>query len=134
MINFILKNKTIPEEKKQSLLQQQELIYLANGSPKRLLNNFYVWNEIPEKIKQKINDPLKKYIDIFYLAMDITEELDEAQQEFLVDFIQYIWWKKTNNIYIAKKLEILKRNLNDKLQPRLCWEVNLLEIAMRDIK
>ena len=43
------------------------------------------------------------------------------------------WWIKTKNSNIIKKLEILKSHLNNYIQPRLAWEVTLLNIAHEDL-
>ena len=51
-------------------------------------------------------------------------------QEKLLDYIQYCWWKKTNNKDIALSLEKIKNNLKNGINPKLSWEVGLLEIAL----
>ena len=44
-----------------------------------------------------------------------------------------MWWTKTRNINLVKKLETLKNQIKKNIQPRLAWEVNLLKIAMEDL-
>ena len=51
----------------------------------------------------------------------------------LVNFIEIIWWRKTKNINLVKKLENLKNYLIKNIQPRLAWEITFLKIAMEEI-
>ena len=63
----------------------------------------------------------------------LNDELDLLQQLFLIDYLQYKWWKKTNNKQIIKILENIKTNLKNNVQTRLSWEVSLLKIALLDL-
>ena len=44
-----------------------------------------------------------------------------------------IWWRKTKNEDLVKKLENLKFNLRQNIQPRLAWEITFLKISMEDM-
>ena len=129
LINQVNKNNQISSKLEKDL---QDLIYLANGSPKKLDKIIKIWLEIPESIKNKIKSPIYENIEILTLAKIITDEMNGEQQEFLVDFIQYKWWKETFNMQIPKAIENLKINLKNNIQPRLAWEVCLLKIALKD--
>ena len=59
--------------------------------------------------------------------------LEISQQICLVNLIQTIWWRKTKNISLAKKLEDLKYFLRKNIQPRLAWEITFLKISIEDI-
>ena len=61
---------------------------------------------------------------------NIHDNITLESQEYLLDYIQYCWWKKTFNKKIAFALESIKNNLKDGLNPRLSWEVGLLEISL----
>ena len=52
---------------------------------------------------------------------------------FLINLIQQIWWKKTMDSELIKKLENLKKLIKNRIQPRLAWEVTLLKIAMENL-
>ena len=73
---------------------------------------------------------MKDSLEILEVSKLISEKLEIYQQIFLVNIIQVIWWRKTNNVDIIKKLENLKVKLQKNIQPRLAWEVTLLKIAM----
>ena len=111
----------------------EDLINSANGSPGKLLKNIEILNELPDEITNKLNSPIKNSLKILELSKLISEQLEIYQQLCLVNLIQIIWWRKTKNMNLIKKLEILKSNISKKIQPRLAWEITLLKISMEDI-
>ena len=48
------------------------------------------------------------------------------------EVIQTIWWRKTKNVALIKKLENLKYLLRKTIQPRLAWEITFFKISMED--
>ena len=108
----------------------ENLIFISNGSPGKLLDNLEIWNQIPKTIKNEIDFPLKNYETILNLAKNITSLLDLNQQEFLLNYIQRKWWEGTKNKRIAEILESIKNNILSNVQPRLSWEVGLLKIKI----
>ena len=114
-------------------LNIQDLLNLANGSPGQLLKNIEMWDELSDEIKNKLDYPLKNNLEILELSKLISEHLGIHQQIFLVNLIQIIWWRKTKNIALLKKLENLKVHLRKNIQPRLAWEITFLKISIEDI-
>ena len=110
----------------------ENLIFISNGSPGKLLNNLEIWDQIPEEIKQEIVFPLKSYANILFLAKNITSQLDLNQQELLLNFMQRKWWANTRNKKIAEILESIKENINSNVQPRISWEVGLLKVKLEE--
>ena len=110
----------------------ENLIFISNGSPGKLVDNLKMWNEIPENIKNEIKYPLKNYENILFLAKNITNVLDLNQQELLLNYMQSNWWKKTKDKKIAKIIENIKNNINSNIQPRISWEVGLLKIKLEE--
>ena len=115
-----------------SKLELQDLINSANGSPAQLFKNIEIWNELSDEITNKLYSPLKNYLEILEVSKLISEQLEVHQQIYLVNLIQIIWWRKTKNITVAKKLEKLKSFLKVNVQPRLAWEITFLKISMID--
>ena len=109
----------------------QDLVKSANGSPLQLIKNIEILNELSDEILSKLNFPIKDSLEILEVSKSISEQLEIDQQICLVNFLQIIWWKKTNNIYLIKKLEILKSHLRKNIHPRLAWEITFLKIAMK---
>ena len=66
------------------------------------------------------------------LAKDITDELNIEQQLWLIDFQQNRIWEKEKNSKVVKQLDELRKQLLKHVQPRLAWEVTLLEINLID--
>ena len=113
----------IPKEK------INELISFSDGSPGRYLTNLQYWLEISSALKQKLEIKLTNQVEVLKLAKEITDELNIEQQLWLISFQQTRIWEKENNSNIIKKLEVLRKQLLTYVQPRLAWEVTLLEIS-----
>jgi len=114
-------------------LKLEDLINSANGSPNQLLKNFEIWNNFSDEIISKLDSPIKNSLEILEISKLISEKLENYQQIYLVNLIQTIWWRKTKNIRLVKKLENLKYFLRKSIQPRLAWETTFLKISMEDI-
>ena len=114
-------------------LKFEDLINSANGSPNQLLKNIEIWNDFSDEIIIKLDSPIKNSLEILEISKSISEKLEIFQQICLVNLIQTIWWRKTKNIGLVKKLENLKYLLRKNIQPRLAWEIAFLKISMEDI-
>ena len=114
-------------------LKIEDLINSANGSPGKLLKNIEAWNKLSDEIINKISSPIKNSLEILEASKFISEQLEIDQQIFLVNLIQIIWWRKTKNIDLIKRLESLKYLLKKNIQTRLAWEITFLKISMEDI-
>ena len=114
-------------------LNLNDLINSADGSPGKIIDNIKIWNELPNEIKDNLDFPLNNNLEILTISKTISEELNIDQQVFLINFIQRKYWEKTKNKKIVKKLEDLKVNLKNYVQPRLAWEVTLLKISIEDL-
>lgn len=108
-----------------------ELAELAAGSPGALLRHRHQWQQLPEGLAERLlslsADPLKA----LELARDLTEALDGEQQLWLIDWWQIALWHRNLDPAPLQRLERLRRQLRSFVQPRLAWEVALLELAMR---
>jgi len=114
-------------------LKFEDLINSANGSPKKLLKNIEIWNDFSDEIISKLDYPIENSLEILEISKSISEKLEIFQQVCLINLIQTIWWRKTKNIGLVKKLENLKYLLRKNIQPRLAWEIAFLKISMEDI-
>jgi len=114
-------------------LKFEDLINSANGSPNQLLKNIEIWNDFSDEIISKLNSPITNSLEILEISKLVSEKLEIFQQIYLVNLIQTIWWRKTKNIRLVKKLENLKNLLRKNIQSRLAWEIAFLKISMEDI-
>ena len=113
-----------------SNLKFEDLINSANGSPNQLLRNIEIWNDFSDEIISKLDSPIKNSLEILEISKLISEKLEIYQQIYLVNLIETIWWRKTKNIDLVKKLENLKYLLRKNIQPRLAWEITFLKISI----
>ena len=97
------------------------------------MKNIEIWNDFSDEIISKLDSPIKNSLEILEISKLISGKLEIFQQICLGNLIQTIWWRKTKNISLIKKLENLKYLLRKKIQPRLAWEITLLEISMEVI-
>jgi len=133
-INSTLKDFLDPSKYKiNTKLGIEDLINSANGSPGQLLNNIEIWNQLSDKIISNLDSPISNSIEILEVSKLISEQLEIYQQISLVNLIQIIWWRKTKNVALIKKLENLKFYLRKNIQPRLAWEITFLKISIEDI-
>ena len=89
-------------------------------------------HQLALKLKQEIKYPLKNYESILFLAKHITSQLDLEHQELLLSYMQRDWWRKTKNKRFTEILEGIKNNISSNIQPRICWEVGLLKVKLKD--
>ncbi len=106
-----------------------ELLELAAGSPGALLEHRRQWRELPpglaERLLQLDRDPLVA----LGLARDLSEALDGEQQLWLLAWWQLALWRRRGPGVDLQRLERLRSQLRGYVQPRLAWEVALLEMA-----
>ena len=114
-------------------LKLKDLINSANGSPRQLLKNIEIWNELSDEIISKLDSPIKDSLKILEVSKLISEQLEIDEQICLVNLIQIIWWRRIKNVELIKKLEILKNFLKKNIQTRMAWEITFLKISMEDI-
>tara|TARA_Y100001968_G_C19369329_1_gene724252 strand:+ start:384 stop:1343 length:960 start_codon:yes stop_codon:yes gene_type:complete len=122
-------DKEIQEISKERI---KELIAFSYGSPGRYLTNLEYWLTISNVLKQKLEIKLTNRIEILKLAKSISEELNIDQQLWFINFQQNRFWEKENNPNMVRKLEDLSKQLITYVQPRLAWEVTLLEMNLID--
>jgi len=133
-IKSILKDYLVTSELNiNTKLKIEDLINSANGSPNQLLQNIEIWKNFSDEIISKLDSPIKSSLEILEISKSISEKLEISQQVCLVNLIQTIWWRKTKNISLVKKLENLKYLLRKNIQPKLAWEIAFLKISMEDI-
>ena len=106
-----------------------ELMNLANGSPGALIDNFQLWNEFPDEILNQFQSLPQTPLDALSLARDVTERLDIEQQIWLINWLQHYLWGKEMSQKSINQLETLRTYLLSFVQPRLAWEITLLNLS-----
>lgn len=118
-----------PEEENPAKKDPPELIAMAAGSPGALLAHRRQWQRLPEGLADRMGtlstDPLMA-LDV---ARTISEGLDGDQQLWLLQWWQQYLWRTHGDPRQLKRLNQLRTHLLSHVQPRLAWEVTLLELA-----
>jgi len=106
-----------------------ELLELAGGSPGGLQAHRRQWHALPEGLADRLlalgPDPLESLA----LARDLSEALEGEQQLWLLGWWQIASWRRSQDPWRWRRLERLRAQLLGHGQPRLAWEVALLELA-----
>ena len=105
-----------------------ELLALAGGSPGALLEHVRLWATIPEELQQRLQTTPTTPLQALGLARDLTEQLDGDQQLWVINWLQHRLWTTSGQSMSVKRLDRLRQHLLSFVQPRLAWEVALLNL------
>jgi DNA polymerase-3 subunit delta' len=105
------------------------LLELAAGSPGALLHHRRRWQELPEGLAERLLALERDPLAALTLARDLSESLDGEQQLWLLDWWQLMLWRRQGAAAALHRLEALRSHLLAHVQPRLAWEVALLDLA-----
>jgi DNA polymerase-3 subunit delta' len=107
-----------------------ELLELAAGSPGALLEHRRQWQGLPAGLAERLQTlPPEDPLAALSLARDLTESLDAEQQLWLLAWWQVWLWRRLMRPALLQRLEQLRSQLLAFVQPRLAWEVALLDLA-----
>ena len=106
-----------------------ELLELAAGSPGALLRHRQQWQALPAGLAERLSSLAASPVEALALARDLCEALDGEQQLWLLDWWQLRLWRRHHEPAQQHRLETLRRQLRAYVQPRLAWEVALLELS-----
>ena len=105
-----------------------ELLALAGGSPGALMDHVRMWNTIPEELRQRLQILPSTPLQALRLARDVSEQLDGDQQLWMINWWQYNLWNASTQPQRLRRLDRLRQHLLSFVQPRLAWEVALLNL------
>jgi len=106
-----------------------ELLELAEGSPGALLDHRRQWQSLPEGLADRLLALGPAPLESLALARDLSEALEGEQQLWLLGWWQLAGWRRRQDPQRWRRLERLRAQLLGHGQPRLAWEVALLELA-----
>jgi DNA polymerase-3 subunit delta' len=107
----------------------QMLLALAGGSPGALLVHRREWDRLPEGLAARLQELPSNPLGALDLAREVSEGLEGDQQIWLLNWWQTWLWKQHRNQRQMARLEVLRKHLKGHVQPRLAWEVTLLELG-----
>lgn len=116
---------------------QAELLELAAGSPGALLEHRSQWQQLPEGLVAQLQQlaadtqalPAAEPVSLLALAREISEALDAEQQLWLLQWWELRLWRCGAGQAVLDRLGRLRSHLLAYVQPRLAWEVALLDLA-----
>ena len=106
-----------------------ELLAMAAGSPGAVLEHRNRWAALPTELMPRLRQLPNEPMHALALARDVCEALDGEQQLWLINWWQQALWTSSSDIESLKRLETLRRHLLSFVQPRLAWEVALLDLT-----
>ena len=106
-----------------------ELLAMAGGSPGALLRHRRHWHLLPEGMAERLRELPSHPLGALELARDISESMDGDQQLWLLQWWQIALWRQRRDRGPMDRLELLRKHLLSHVQPRLAWEVTLLELS-----
>jgi len=110
------------------ILQQPDVLALAQGSPGEAIAHWQQLQTIPEELLIAVQQPPTSLRVALDLARQIAQALDSETQIWLIDYLQNRYWQIQAQSDILQSLEQARRYLRQYVQPRLVWEVTLTRI------
>jgi DNA polymerase-3 subunit delta' len=106
-----------------------ELLAMAAGSPGAVLEHRNRLAALPTELMPRLRHLPNEPMQALALARDVCEALDGEQQLWLIKWWQQALWTSSRDVESLKRLETLRRHLLSFVQPRLAWEVALLDLT-----
>jgi len=103
------------------------LLPLAQGSPGLALKNLEQFSQISTALLDAFFPWPQQPLPLLTLAREVDSQLSLLQQLWLVDYLQERLWAGGSSKAALTALEQLRHQLTHHVQPRLAWEVALLE-------
>jgi DNA polymerase-3 subunit delta' len=129
METVLSREEATAEEDPQPRRDPEELLNMAAGSPGALLAHRRQWRRLPEGLVDRLGDLSANPLSALELAREISEGLDGDQQLWLLQWLQNGLWRRHRDRRPVERLEMLRKHLLSHVQPRLAWEVTLLDLA-----
>ena len=132
-LNSEAMKQVLIEAKHEEILQHPEVLALAGGSPGEAIASWQQLQTIPSGLLERAKQLPQTLRDALELAREIDRTLDTEAQLWLADYLQHNYWQQFIEGKIQRspleKLEKAKKCLRSYAQPRLVWEVTLMEMC-----
>ena len=122
-VEAVLKRGDVPDVDDEPGLRA-----MAAGSPGALIEHRRIRATLPEELIDRLQSLPGDPLQALSLARDLSETLDGEQQLWIVNWWQQHLWNSFQNAHQLRRLEVLRRQLLSFVQPRLAWEVALLDL------
>lgn len=113
----------------EKILKEPSVLAIAQGSPGEAVASFEQLQAIPPQLLAEATQLPKSPRKALELAKEIAQTLDTQAQLWLVDYLQHYYWQHQHQASLIQQLEQARKYLLGYAQPRLVWEVTLLELS-----
>ncbi|MEO1403145.1 MAG: DNA polymerase III subunit delta' [Cyanobacteria bacterium J06635_1] len=114
------------------ILESPAILNLAQGSPGAAIASWQQLQDLPDGLLDRVTQPLKSRRDALEVARQITQALDTEAQLWLLGYLQQHYWQQTLSAHVSdllQKFEQSRKYLLRYVQPRLVWEVLMLQLV-----
>ncbi|MBE9177643.1 DNA polymerase III subunit delta' [Oculatella sp. LEGE 06141] len=111
------------------ILQHPEVLALAQGSPGEAIAHWQQLQAISQDLLNLVRQLPTSLRGALDLARTIAKELDTEAQLWLIDYLQQHYWQEQGQPAHLNSLEQARRYLLQYVQPRLVWEVTLMQLG-----
>ncbi|MDJ0719192.1 MAG: DNA polymerase III subunit delta' [Prochloraceae cyanobacterium] len=112
----------------QEILEQKDLLAIAQGSPGDAIASFSQLEAIPSELLDKLKQSPQTSLEALQLAKEIDDLLDTQAQLWLANYLQYYYWNRYFKKSVVELLEKTRHCLLSYVQPRLVWENTFLKL------
>lgn len=113
----------------EEILKESSVLAIAQGSPGEAIAAFEQLQAISAELLVQLTQVPKSPRKALELAKEIDKTLDTQAQLWLVNYLQHSYWQNQHKAGIIQQLEQARKYLLSYAQPRLVWEVTLLELS-----
>lgn len=109
--------------------QHASVMGMAQGSPGAAIAGWEQLQAIPLELVERLETVPRSMREALELAREVDRAIDTQAQLWLLDYLQQSFWQRQGNGYLLHLLETARQNLRAYAQPRLVWEVALMEMS-----
>ena len=115
----------------ENVLQQPQMLAMAQGSPGGAIAAYNQLQSIPPELLTALHQPPRSLRDALEQARQVAKTLDTESQLWLLDYLLNWYWQSypAESQRWLPKLEAAKGYLRRFVQPRLVWEVMLMDLV-----
>jgi DNA polymerase-3 subunit delta' len=113
------------------VLKQPQILAMAQGSPGNAIAAYQQLQSIPPELLTAVHQPPSSLRDALDQGRQIAKALDTESQLWLLDYLLNWYWQNypAESPRWLPKLEAAKGHLRRFVQPRLVWEVMLMDLV-----
>jgi DNA polymerase-3 subunit delta' len=111
------------------LLQQPQILAMAEGSPGAALTHWRQWQAIPPELLSTCQTRPQTPRQALELAQQVSKSLETETQLWLLDYLQHWFWQQYHQRQFLEPLEAARQQLRSYAQPQLVWEVAWLKLS-----